>query len=175
MGANIWQPYKSSQMFEVKNPVFSSKKGIFFLVLGLLMLGTIIGGSIFQSLGNSGDISQCMELVNMEEGQPGPTYLQVVEGIEAVKDDFQKNFEYSTLNTLTFDQKRSNAAAKQIAQACEDLELTCQPFLISGSFISEGQWGMPDESIPDYQWIVGATAASDDIVILRSGNNLIED
>ena len=34
---------------------------------------------------------------------------------------------------------------------------------------------MPDESIPDYQWIVGATAASDDIVILRSGNNLIED
>lgn len=92
MGANIWQPYKSSQMFEVKNPVFSSKKGIFFLVLGLLMLGTIIGGSIFQSLGNSGDISQCMELVNMEEGQPGPTYLQAVEGIEAVKDDFQKKF-----------------------------------------------------------------------------------
>ena len=46
MSANIWQPYKSSQMFEVKNPVFSSKKGIFFLVLGLLMLGTIIGGAI---------------------------------------------------------------------------------------------------------------------------------
>ena len=68
-----------------------------------------------------------------------------------------------------------HAAAKQIAQACKDLELTCQPFLISGSFISEGQWGMPDESIPDYQWIVGTTAASDDIVILRSGNNLIED
>lgn len=49
MAMYVWQPYKSSQMFEVKNPVFSSKKGIFFLVLSLLMLGIIIGGSIIQA------------------------------------------------------------------------------------------------------------------------------